>query len=792
MLVCGLRFTPLPAQTSTPLDSLIAANNAYGKEDSVKVKMLIQIAGEYQKSDPKKGVKAAEEAIAIGRRNGNPLLLAEACNKMGANLSGTGAPQEAIPYFEEARSLFERQGEKKSAAAMLGNLGVMYSFLANHEKALGYFEKSLQLAETLGDLPQKAKIFGNLGATNLVLNDFPKAISYLDQAISAQTSLNNTKALGTVYSNKGIAYYNLGDYPNALESYQKALTIAQKTGKAISEAHALTNISVAYYHLKDYPKALEYQQKALVIHEKSGNKTDIARDYINFSSRYRAMNNHTAALESLQKALALLMETKDPNSLFACYSNFGDLYEKLFDLNKALEYRQKAIDIAEKQEDVLSIASEINKTAQIYWQAPDSVLVLAGIPPSSRYQVAEEKFLLGRQLAEKIGAKAIMASIWNNLSSLYEHTGNYPKAYEAYKKYIVLNDSMLGEDTKKQITRKEIQFEFDKKEATLKLEQQLTLEQLEQQKLLSLQQQQNLQINQQALALSNKEKDLQRLAYLQEKAEKQEKEQQLLLTQKDKQLQDIQLGALLQEKALQLKTLAEKNALIGFLIAGILAVLLAFAAFYSWIRQRQAKKEAAVQAQFTRQLLEHVEDDRGRIAIDLHDSVSHDLLLLKQSIRKELAGPEVGDKIDGIINGIRQISRNLHPVMLDKIGLRLSLETLCEQFMLHETMFVSHEIDYQNTLPKTAELQLFRIVQEGLTNALKYSKAEAVKVRIQYAGKALRLEIQDNGKGFDVEKALEGGKAFGLHSILQRAKAIGGKADIRSGESGTTIGVVVG
>ena len=87
---------------------------------------------------------------------------------------------------------------------------------------------------------------------------------------------------------------------------------------------------------------------------------------------------------------------------------------------------------------------------------------------------------------------------------------------------------------------------------------------------------------------------------------------------------------------------------------------------------------------------------------------------------------------------------------------------------------------------------MFRIVQEGLTNALKYSKAEAVRVQLEQSGNTLHLEIQDNGKGFDVEKALEGGKAFGLHSIIQRAKAIGGKAEIRSGDSGTTISVVIG
>ena len=65
-------------------------------------------------------------------------------------------------------------------------------------------------------------------------------------------------------------------------------------------------------------------------------------------------------------------------------------------------------------------------------------------------------------------------------------------------------------------------------------------------------------------------------------------------------------------------------------------------------------------------------------------------------------------------------------------------------------------------------------------------------MQLEQSGNTLRLEIEDNGRGFDVEKALEDGKAFGLHSILQRAKAIGGRAEIRSGEKGTIISVVVG
>ncbi|MBK9338568.1 MAG: hypothetical protein IPM98_19380 [Lewinellaceae bacterium] len=129
--------------------------------------------------------------------------------------------------------------------------------------------------------------------------------------------------------------------------------------------------------------------------------------------------------------------------------------------------------------------------------------------------------------------------------------------------------------------------------------------------------------------------------------------------------------------------------------------------------------------------------------------------------------------------------------MLDKIGLRLSLETLCEQFMQHESLFISHEINYPSPLPKTAELQLFRIVQEGLTNAHKYARAEAVNVKLKPVKNGLQLVIHDNGKGFDVQDALHSGKAFGLHSILQRSKAIGGHAEIRSDQNGTVIRVEV-
>ena len=369
--------------------------------------------------------------------------------------------------------------------------------------------------------------------------------------------------------------------------------------------------------------------------------------------------------------------------------------------------------------------------------------------------------------------------------------GDYSKAYNAYQKHIFFRDSIRGEAVKKQITRKEIQYEFDKKEAVLKFEQQLTKEQLEKQKLLSVQQQQALSLKEQALIISNKEKDLQHLAFLKEKAEKQEKEQALSLAEKDKLIQSSQLATLIQEKAYQVQALAKKNALIGFLLSSLAAILLGLIAFYFWFRQRQAKRDAAIQTLFSQQLIKNLEEERRRIAFDLHDSISHELLTLKRSIQKDIEPSKVSSKIDDIIDDIRKISRNLHPVLLEKIGLKLSIDALCEQYGEQENLFVSHEIEYDKQLPKTSELQVFRIIQEVLTNTTKYAHATASYVGLKQMQNALKLEIRDNGNGFDVEKSLNSGKAFGLHSILQRSKVIGGNARIDSSNHGTTIQVVI-
>lgn len=220
------------------------------------------------------------------------------------------------------------------------------------------------------------------------------------------------------------------------------------------------------------------------------------------------------------------------------------------------------------------------------------------------------------------------------------------------------------------------------------------------------------------------------------------------------------------------------------LITSLIFFVLLFGLFYLFIKRKNLKKEAQFQEQFTFQLLQNTEEERGRIANELHDSVNHDLLAIKNKItnNKKI---EVDD-ISQVIEEVRNISRNLHPAVLETLGLEASIENLCER-LTEIGLFTTCEIDYQHKLNKNKELQLYRIVQEALNNTLKHGKANAAKVNITSLDNYLNLEIKDNGNGFNVNEQLNNPKSFGLQSILQRAKAIMAKINIDSNSNGTII-----
>jgi signal transduction histidine kinase len=245
-----------------------------------------------------------------------------------------------------------------------------------------------------------------------------------------------------------------------------------------------------------------------------------------------------------------------------------------------------------------------------------------------------------------------------------------------------------------------------------------------------------------------------------------------------------------EELILQAEKLKSKQR--DIVLLALLLVILVLLFFVYFIKQKEKiiLEKRKTEALFTQQLMENTEEERKRIAKDLHDSIGHELLNIKNSISSNLQFSE--KEIDHIIGEVREISRNLFPVMFEEIGLKLSLEQLAISTEKSSGLFISHELQYTpERLNMKQELNIYRIIQEAITNTLKYAEAKSAKIIIEEDNEQISIEYMDNGKGFLVDETLKSGKAFGLISMQQRTIALKGKIEINSGNEGTRIKLII-
>ncbi len=233
-----------------------------------------------------------------------------------------------------------------------------------------------------------------------------------------------------------------------------------------------------------------------------------------------------------------------------------------------------------------------------------------------------------------------------------------------------------------------------------------------------------------------------------------------------------------------------------------LAVLLLTFVIFALVKRRvsQLKKDRAMQQAFSRQLIASQELERKRIAAELHDSLGQRLVVIK-NLALMLLHLNKGQKLDverveGIsaeasqaLGEVQEISYNLRPYQLDRIGLTKAVEAIIASAKTASTIEFSTEIDdIDDYFPRDAEINFYRIVQECVGNLVKHSEATEAFVKIELSGENLTLEISDNGKGFTPGKTESKNGGFGLIGLVERSELFGGNVELKSApKQGTTI-----
>lgn len=218
----------------------------------------------------------------------------------------------------------------------------------------------------------------------------------------------------------------------------------------------------------------------------------------------------------------------------------------------------------------------------------------------------------------------------------------------------------------------------------------------------------------------------------------------------------------------------KKRLTIAFAIV-ILALILGF----SYLRFNRKLREK--QDQFSQQLIQNIEQERHRISRDLHDDIGQSLSVIKSKIIKENQGKtipstDLENELGRVIEQTREISRNLFPTNLEKIGLTRAIASLMESIQNATKLECSYELtEKEKELSIDVKTHVFRIIQECTNNTIKHSGATGLKISIEERNGEFILIYLDNGAGIKIKKDHPG---IGLLSMQERAKIINGYLEI--------------
>lgn len=214
---------------------------------------------------------------------------------------------------------------------------------------------------------------------------------------------------------------------------------------------------------------------------------------------------------------------------------------------------------------------------------------------------------------------------------------------------------------------------------------------------------------------------------------------------------------------------------------------------------KATQKEIQTREHFTHQLMQSQDNERKRIAMELHDAVGQELLIIKNLASlgiKSISDPQksensaeylkdISETSSSVIESVRTLSKNLHPYQLENLGISESLEAVIQRLESSSPIQFKYSIDkIEGLFTREQELHIYRILQELLNNIIKHSAATSAEISVTKKADEVNIVVTDNGKGYDLNGKesyiYSSGKGFGLSGINERVSILRGSIQIDS------------
>ncbi len=370
--------------------------------------------------------------------------------------------QSIISAQSEADSLYtiwQDQSQSDSARVQAYKEYIWDDYLfSNPDSALILAEAMYQFAEEQNYPVAEYQSHTIKSIAYSILGNFPESMDYIQLSLAGNEAIGNLPGISECQIVIGVSYDEQGNYPRALEHYHKALTIDEKIGNKEGMAMSLNNIGNIYSVQGNLSRALEYYERALAIDKELGVKQGIATELVNIGGILRAEGDTARALEHFERAMVLYEEIGDMEGEAAVINSIAGLYIDQNNGKRALEYYEEALEIYEELGSIRGLANSLSSIGRYY---------LSQGKLSRALDYCEES--LAR--AEEIGVLQVQESACQCLYLAHKKMRNAGKSLDYFEQMIVLRDSIYNEENTKELTRLQMQYEFDKREAAAKAEQ---------------------------------------------------------------------------------------------------------------------------------------------------------------------------------------------------------------------------------------------------------------------------------------------------------------------------------
>lgn len=296
-------------------------------------------------------------------------------------------------------------------------------------------------------------------------SDFSKAMAYSNQAMEIAQDNKNDFLIATAYMAKGKSLLWLGNYDESLKSLLKSLEVFEEIPNEVQVVAACTNLGLVYDRIENYDMAIKYYFKALNLYneqielnEAMGEFLGIISLYNNIGNIYENKDNNETAIQYYKKGLKLALEKDDYFRQGVVYNNLGKIYLKLKRFDEAEDYLQTGLKVRERSQDKAGMAKSYYFLGAYYLDLKD-------------YKKALEHSKKSLELGKDVGSLETQQVAASFLYQIYDSIGQHEKAYQTHKLYKKISDSLMNEKTIREMTKAQIQFDFDKAEKISQMEQ---------------------------------------------------------------------------------------------------------------------------------------------------------------------------------------------------------------------------------------------------------------------------------------------------------------------------------